>query len=174
MSDASGRKARELDELDRLILWEVVRDGRISNNDLAERVHASPSTTSARMRALRDDGFVQSVHAVLNWQAVGLPIQAVIAVRLRVRTNLGSYPKKIVQMPWVISVSYLGGPDDLLIHVSCTSTEQLRDIVAAHFNSDPTVASTRTQLVFEHLLGAQHMEHLNGWAAILGDVPPPS
>lgn len=160
--------------MDRLILWELVRDGRISNNDLAERVHASPSTTSARLRALRADGLVQSVHAHLDWSAVGLPIQAVIAVRLRIRTELDSYPRRIVRIPWVVSISYVAGPDDFLIHVSCTSPEQLRDVVASYFNSDTAVASTRTQLMFEHLIGAQHMDHLNGWAEILGDVPPPN
>ncbi|GAA2233708.1 Lrp/AsnC family transcriptional regulator [Herbiconiux moechotypicola] len=174
MTETRGRKPREIDELDRLILWELARDGRISNNDLAERVHASPSTTSARLRALRDDGLVQSIHAQLDWTAVGLPVQAVIAVRMRLRTELDSYATKIVHMPWVVSVSYLGGPDDFLIHVGCTSTEQLREVVATYFNSDTAVASTRTQLLFEHLVGAQYMDHLSGWSEILGDVPPPA
>jgi len=60
----------------------------------------------------------------------------------------------------------VGGEVDFLIHVACTSTTQLRDFVASHLSMDPVVASTETQIVFDHLIGAEHQQGTDGLAAM--------
>lgn len=142
-----------LDELDEGILWELSRDARLTNSAIAAKLGVAPSTALARTKALVQRGILRGSHAAIDLPAVGLPIQAVIAVRLRAqaRGELRSYAKKIVRLPQVLSVYFLGGPDDFLIHLACTSPEQLRDFVATQLSTDSAVASTQTNLVFDYI-----------------------
>ena len=77
-SDSSG-----LDALDRAIINALVADARISNAALAERVGVAPSTALVRTRALVERGVIEGYHATVSLAAVGRPVQALIAVKLR-------------------------------------------------------------------------------------------
>lgn len=166
INGASAQNNIQLDELDEKILWELTRDARIPNNALAEKLHVSPSTTLTRVRALRESGALKSLHALPDLRTVGLPIQAMISVRLRAqaRPQIKTYASKVMKMPSVLSAYFLGGPDDFLIHVACTSTEQLRDFVAVKLSMDPAVATTQTNIVFEFLHGGTFMNEIGGFA----------
>lgn len=157
-----------LDALDERILWELIKDARLSNAALAERLHVSASTTHARVRALREAGVITSSHVEVNYEALGLTVQGLVAVGLRAqaRPHIKSYAQQVVQLPNVLSVYFVGGAVDFLIHVACTSTSQLRDFVANSLSMDPNVASTETQIVFDHLIGAEHKRGDNGLAAM--------
>ncbi len=157
-----------LDSLDERILWELTKDARLSNAALAERLHVSASTTHARVRALRDAGVIKSSHIEVNYEALGLTVQGLVSVRLRAqaRPQIKSYAQQVIQLPNVLSVYFVGGSVDFLIHVACTSTTQLRDFVASHLSMDPAVASTETQIVFDRLLGAEHKHGADGLAAM--------
>ncbi len=157
-----------LDALDERILWELIKDARISNAALAERLHVSASTTHARVKALRDAGVIRSSHIEVDFEALGMTVQGLVAVRLRAqaRPEVRTYARKVIQLPNVLSVYFVGGAVDFLIHVACTSTSQLRDFVASHLSMDPAVASTETQIVFDHLIGAEHKKGDDGLAAM--------
>jgi len=147
-----------VDELDERILWELSREARMSNVMLAERLGVAPSTTLTRVRALRESGVLRGTHAEVDYRAVGLPLQAIVAVRLRAqaRPSVRSYAEKIVALPNVLNVFFLGGQTDFLIHVVTASPEQLREFVASELSMDPAVASTETQIVFDWHRGLEH------------------
>jgi len=168
LSGPLGPTNLRLDALDERILWELIKDARLSNAALAERLHVSPSTTHARVRALRDAGIITSSHIEVNYEALGLTVQGLVAVRLRAqaRPHIKTYARQVIQLPNVLSVYFVGGSVDFLIHVACTSTTQLRDFVASHLSMDPVVASTETQIVFDHLIGAEHKQGDDGLAAM--------
>ncbi|MDR0432135.1 MAG: Lrp/AsnC family transcriptional regulator [Bifidobacteriaceae bacterium] len=155
-----NRTSEGLDRLDEQILWELYRDARLPNAELARRLHVAPSTTLTRLRALRQSGAYRSAHARVDLAAVGLPIQAVIAVRLRAegRGHALEFERRIIRQPAVIDLFYIGGAEDFLVHVACTSTAQLRDFVTFQLSMDPSVASTQTHIVFDHLVGADHRD----------------
>jgi DNA-binding Lrp family transcriptional regulator len=165
---SDSARLTSLDRLDEQILWELSRDARIPNVELARRLHVAPSTTLARVRALRDSGVLVSAHAQVDWAAVGLAIQAVIAVRLRAegRGHALEFSQRVVEYPSVVNLFYIGGAEDFLIHVACTSTAQLRDFVTNKLSMDPSVASTQTHIVFDHLVGAQHHDTIAGFTAM--------
>ena len=168
LSDAREATNLRLDALDERILWELIKDARISNAALAERLHVSASTTHARVKALRDAGVIRSSHIEVDFEALGMTVQGLVSVRLRAqaRPEIRTYARKVIQLPNVLSVYFVGGAVDFLIHVACTSTTQLRDFVANHLSMDPAVASTETQIVFDHLIGAAHKRGADGLAAM--------
>ncbi|WP_062290342.1 Lrp/AsnC family transcriptional regulator [Demequina phytophila] len=167
----AGPKGLRLDELDEKILWELMRDARIPNAALAARLHVAPSTTHGRVKALREAGVIKSAHIEVDYEALGLDVQGIVSVRLRAqaRPQIKSYAAKVIQLPNVLSVFFVGGTIDFLIHVACTSTAQLRDFVATELSMDPAVASTETNIVFDHLIGQEHLGS-GGLAALRGPI----
>lgn len=152
---AAGRRTAfgELDDVDHAILRELEHDGRLSNKELAARVGVAPSTCHARVAALRSRGVLRGFHAVVDPEAVGRGLQAIIAVRLQAaaRARLGAFARTLAARPEVRDVYLLGGAEDVLVHVAVHDSRALRAFVVEHLSTRPEVAHTQTSLVFEHL-----------------------
>ena len=153
---ASGIPARRIDDVDRALLAALAADARIPNNALAAAVGIAPSTCLARVRALRDSGAILGFHAEIDPAALGLPLQAVIAVRLQAgaRDQLRAFTDRIRVLPQVRSIYFLAGADDFLLHVVASDAASLRDFVLDQLSAHHEVAATETQLIFDHVRGA--------------------
>jgi Lrp/AsnC family leucine-responsive transcriptional regulator len=73
--------AVDLDETDWLILRELQADGRVSFTELARRVHLSASATTERVKRLESTGVVRGYQAVVDLDAVGTTLLAVIRLK---------------------------------------------------------------------------------------------
>src|SRR5258708_39600083 len=71
-----------MDEFDIKLLKALQEDGRLTNNELAERIGLSASQCSRRRAALEESGVIESYHAVLAAEAVGLDVLVFIQVGL--------------------------------------------------------------------------------------------
>jgi DNA-binding Lrp family transcriptional regulator len=145
-----------LDEVDLALLAQLVSDGRTPNVTLAQHAGIAPSTCLARVAALRERGALRGIHADVDLAAVGRPLQAMIAVRLRahVREQVELFRRTAPQIPGVISVFHVSGGDDYLLHVAVADSDALRDFVLEHLTGHPAVGHTETSLIFEQLRGA--------------------
>jgi DNA-binding Lrp family transcriptional regulator len=163
---------RKLDVIDEKIVWQLRREARISNNELAARVNVSPSTALMRVRALWESGVLRSAHVQYDMNALGLHLQAVVFVRLKpgAQGRIGAYAARAIKLASVVNIFVIGSNYDLLIHVACASSNELRDLIATQLAEDPDVAATQAHIVFEHLIGAQHMDHVKGFTAMRGSV----
>jgi len=161
---------RSLDAIDEKIVWELRREARISNNDLAARVNVSPSTALTRLRALRESGVITSMHAQYDMTALGLDLHAIVFIRLKPGAQGSSrdYAERAVKFINVVNVFLMGGSYDLLVHVACTSSGQLQELTA-RIAADTVVASAQAHIVFEHLIAAQHMDHVDGFPVMRGE-----
>ncbi|WP_206055648.1 Lrp/AsnC family transcriptional regulator [Nocardioides sp. GY 10127] len=157
------KRSSALDDVDERLVWELVRDARTSISRLAARTGLAPSTVHARVRALVGAGVLRSFHAHVDLEALGLPLQAMINVRLRedARADGRGFGVRVVRRAPVLHVYQLGGPDDYLVHVACASPGHLRDLVE-DLTADPAVSSASASIVYEHLVAAEHMDHLDG------------
>lgn len=142
----------ELDDTDRALLDHLARDARTTNAALAEAVGVAPSTALARVRSLRERGVIRGYHADVDPAAVGLPLQAMISVRLQsdARDRLGEFLGLVRRLPAVRDVYFVAGADDYLLHVATAGSAALRDLVAT-LNGHRDVAGTVTSLIFEHI-----------------------
>jgi DNA-binding Lrp family transcriptional regulator len=142
-----------LDDVDRRIVRVLAQDARIPNNALAERVGVAPSTCLGRVRALHERGVIRGYHADIDPAALGQPLQAMIAVRLQssARGKMRDFAAEVITLPGVLNIYFLAGAEDFLIHIAAANTEHLRDFVVEHLGGNPAVASTETNLIFEHV-----------------------
>ncbi len=145
-----------LDEVDRRLLAILHADARISNSALADAVGIAPSTCHGRVRRLQDLGVIRGFHADIDPAAIGMPLQAMVSVRLQsgARGKIRSFLQQIRRRPQVIDVYFLAGADDFVLHVAARDTDDLRSFVVENLNADADVAGTQTSLIFEHLRGA--------------------
>ncbi len=144
-----------LDDIDRRLLAELAADARLPNNTLAERTGIAPSTCSLRLRRLRELGVIRGFHADIAPEAVGLPIQAMVALRVQpsARARIGDFTTKLAALPGVLNVYFLAGSVDFLVQVAAASPDDLRDFVTRHLSASREFASTETSLVFQHARG---------------------
>jgi len=123
------------------------------NNALAEAVGIAPSTCLGRVRALRASGVIRGFHADVDPAALGLHLQAMIAVRVQgtARGEMLAFARRVARRPEVLDLYFVAGADDFLIHVAARDTEMLRAFVVDQLSARPEVANTETSLIFEHL-----------------------
>ena len=128
----------------------------MTNQALADLVGIAPSTCLGRVRALRADGVIRGFHADVDPAALGRPLQAMISVRLRsgARNMLRAFTDRIRTRPEVVNLYFLAGADDFLVQVATADAEALRAFVVEELSAHPEVASTETNLIFEHIRGA--------------------
>ena len=72
----------ELDRYDRQILRQLQEDGRLSNQELADRIGLSPSPCLRRVRALEEAGIIAGYRALVNAKALGLSLMALIHISM--------------------------------------------------------------------------------------------
>ena len=94
----------ETDGIDNRILAILQANGRISNQDLADRVGLSPSPCLRRVKALEARGIVQRYVALVDSSAFGQGLQAVVQVRLDRQTSdsVARFEKEILKYPQVL------------------------------------------------------------------------
>ena len=145
----------KLDKIDKMLMAELAVDARLPNNALADRVGIAQSTCSMRLQRLRDVGAIRGYHADLSLEALGHPIQAMIAVRLQpnARANIGGYACRLAKLPGVLNVYWLAGSVDFLIQVATESPDALRQFVTGHLSEPQEFTTTETTLVFDHVRG---------------------
>ncbi|WP_041542129.1 Lrp/AsnC family transcriptional regulator [Catenulispora acidiphila] len=142
-----------MDAIDSALLALLQNDGRRTNRELATLLNIAPSTCLERMRALRRRGLIVGYHAQVDLAAIGRPLQALIAVRVRPpnRAVIDGFRAFVEELPEVLSVFVVSGGDDFLIHVAVKDTDQLQALVLDKLTRRKELADVRTSLVYEHL-----------------------
>jgi DNA-binding Lrp family transcriptional regulator len=94
---------RALDPIDLALLDLLQRDARRSNKELAAAVGLAPSSCLARVRRLERE-VIRGYHAELDPLAVGLQVQAMVSVRLRLhsRPAFDSFAAHLRALPEVV------------------------------------------------------------------------
>src|ERR1700746_3248637 len=116
-----------LDELDTAILRELQRDARRTNRDLAAAVGVAPTTALDRTRSLRQRGVIRGALLDVDLAAIGRPVQALLAVRIRPppRRNIEAYPPRTAMPRGPVGVIVVAGTEYSLLPVAVAGNQQL-------------------------------------------------
>ena len=101
----------KLDKFDRAILSTLQRDGRMSNQELAEAVNLSPSPCLRRVRRLEEAGYIEGYVALLNARKLGLSLMAFIQISMdkHIPERFGEFDKIITALPEVLECHLITG-----------------------------------------------------------------
>lgn len=117
----------ELDDRDRLILDLLQQDGAITNADLAERVHLSPSACLRRVNLLRESGLIEGTRLVLDQAKAGFKGTAYVFISLKGqdRQMLSAFEAAMTGVPNIQECYLLSGQSDYLLRVVFRDMEDL-------------------------------------------------
>ena len=135
-----------LDEIDRKILRTLSRDGRISNQKLAETVNLSPTPCWHRVKALEESGHVQGYVAVLDQRALGVPDTVIIEVTVDRHDDeiFQAFSDALADLPEVMEAYLLSGEYDYLIKVAVSGTDGYERFLRQKLYKLPGVKHTRS------------------------------
>ena len=141
-----------MDRIDFALVAALQKNGRASNKELAHEVGLAPSSTHSRVRRLEDSGVIRGVHAEVDPSAVGVQLQAMVFIRLETHARGSDDPvwRELLALPEVVGAFYVGGEDDILLHIAARGSDHLRQVLFDHVSSRPEVARIRTELIFNH------------------------
>ena len=139
-------KENVLDEIDRKILRTLSRDGRISNQKLAETVNLSPTPCWHRVRALEESGHISGYVAVLDQRTLGLPDTVIIEVTVDRHDDeiFQRFSDALAELPEVMEAYLLSGEYDYLIKVAVSGTEGYERFLRQKLYKLPGVTHTRS------------------------------
>ncbi|WP_339898951.1 Lrp/AsnC family transcriptional regulator [uncultured Gilvimarinus sp.] len=101
----------QLDRYDGMILERLQRDGRISNQELADAISLSPSPCLRRVRQLEEDGLIDGYVALLNARKLGLNLTALIQISMDRHTpeRFENFENTIAAYPEVLECHLITG-----------------------------------------------------------------
>ncbi len=138
----------QLDERDRAILRELMRDGRLSNVELAEKVHLSASACLRRVRLMEESGLIAGYVMLLDAVSAGLAGAAYISVTLdqQGRATLDRFEKEVRNHPEIIECYLLAGAADYLLRVAFRDSGDFERIHTAIITQLPGVSRVQSTL----------------------------
>nr|WP_246594640.1 Lrp/AsnC family transcriptional regulator [Mameliella sediminis] len=135
-----------MDETDRRILRVLQRKGRISNADLSEAVHLSPSACHRRVQRLEAEGYVRDYVALLDARRLGLPSTVFVEITLTAQADevLDAFEKAVARVPAVLECHLMAGTADYILKVVAEDTEDFARIHRQYLSRLPGVAQMQS------------------------------
>lgn len=142
-----------MDEFDIKLLEALQQDGRLTNNELAERIGLSASQCSRRRATLEESGVIASYHAVLSAEAVGLDVLVFIQVGLATQSadSGEAFVKLISGIEEVQEAFSLTGDADFLVKLVVPDLKVLSRILNEVLLPHRSVAHVHSYVVLERV-----------------------
>jgi Lrp/AsnC family leucine-responsive transcriptional regulator len=157
----------EMDAIDRRILAILQADGRLSNQEIAERVNLSPSPCLRRIRRLEESGIIRGYVALLDAQRLGLDLLAYVNVRLEKRSVPTTIPRSdgtpvrvgtthaelfraaVQSWPEVVACHAMTGDMDYLLRVQVEDMAHFSRFVQERLLHHPSVIDVKSSFSLE-------------------------
>jgi Lrp/AsnC family leucine-responsive transcriptional regulator len=139
----------ELDRTDLLLLAELQRGARLTNAELAERVHLSPSACLRRVQRLEREGVIAGYRAEVDPERLGLGLQAFVRVQLRHHeaAAVAAFGEFVNAWDEVVTCHALTGDMDYLLHVVVQDLEHFSRFLLDRLLTQAGVADVNSSFV---------------------------
>jgi Lrp/AsnC family leucine-responsive transcriptional regulator len=144
-----------LDRIDKHILRLMQSNGRISNLELADQVGLSPTPCSRRVKRLEDSGIINRHVTLLNPEALGLSLTAIIGISMDRHTpdRFESFEKAIAHMPEIIECNIVTGQAaDFLVKVVVKDMRHYEKFLLGHLTRLKGVTGVHSSFVLRQLI----------------------
>lgn len=118
-----------MDDLDRLIIARLTEDGRTPYRSIAADAGVATTTVHQRVKRLTADGVITGTRARIDWEAVGLPVTALVWVEGVSGRPLSDVADDLRAIPQIQSCFAVTGEFDLLLTVRAESSGHLGELL---------------------------------------------
>jgi Lrp/AsnC family transcriptional regulator, leucine-responsive regulatory protein len=154
-----GPKAREsstppLDRSDRRILHLLQIDGRMSNAEMARKLHMSPAACHRRTQRLFAAGFVERVGARVAARLVERGTLVFVGVVLDRSTpeSFSAFEAAVRALPFVLDCHLVAGDFDYILKIRVRDIADFNRLHSARLITVPGVRQTRTFFVLKEVV----------------------
>ena len=149
-----------LDQTDTAILRELQANGRLSNAELAERVHVSPATCHRRTQRLFMDGYIEAVRARVSPARVGRGSLVIVGVVLDRSTpdSFAAFESAIMDLPFVLDCHLVAGDFDYFLKIRVRDIADFNRLHGERLIGLPGVRQTRTFFVMKEVIDTAPLE----------------
>jgi DNA-binding Lrp family transcriptional regulator len=146
-----------LDDIDVKILRTLQEDGRITNVDLAARVHLSPSACLRRVQNLEADGVIRSYTVLINEAALGHKLSIFVNITLERQTEdyLSAFENAVRGCPEIMDCYLMSGQADYLLRVVARDAEDYERLHKETLSRLPGVARIQTSIALRRVVRRQ-------------------
>ncbi len=149
----------KLDLTDRKILEILQANAKITNAQLSKEIGLSPAPTLERVKKLENAGIIQSYHARLNPQAIGLTVQTFVTVTLKghKKEHIDAFMSHVSDIPEVIEVHHITGQGDFILKIISPDISSYQKLLVEIINEIPEIDSTQTTVVLSTFKDSKSM-----------------
>jgi Lrp/AsnC family leucine-responsive transcriptional regulator len=151
----------ELDKTDRKILAILQADGRLTNQEIAERVNLSPSPCLRRIKRLEETGVIRQYVALLAPERIGLGLLAYVNVRLEKhsdapgaggsRSPRADFAASVENWPEVVACYAMTGEMDYLLRVHVEDMEHFSHFMMDTLLRHPAVLDVKSSFALKRI-----------------------
>ena len=137
-----------MDNLDHRILRELQAEGRLSHQELADRIGLSASPCARRVRKLETEGYITGYGAEIDETKLGFSFSVFISVRLdrQIDDRLVAFEREVGRCPEVVDCWLMTGSFDYLLRVSVRDLEEFEHFLTRRLTTLPGVASLESSI----------------------------
>lgn len=145
----------ELDRYDRRILEVLQKEGRISNQELADRIGLSASPCLRRVRTLEESGLIVGYRALLDAKKLGLSLMALIHISMDRHTpeRFVNFETRISELPEVLECLLITGQDaDYQLKVIVRDMEAYQELLLNRITRIEGVSGVHSSFVLRRVV----------------------
>lgn len=150
----------QLDRYDRQILELLQQDGRISNQDLADRIGLSPSPCLRRVRTLEEAGLITGYRAMLDAKKLGLSLMALIGISMDQHTpeRFANLEASIAEIPEILECLLITGQQsDYQLKVVVRDMDAYQDLLLNKITRIQGVTGVHTSFVLRRVVDRSNL-----------------
>jgi Lrp/AsnC family leucine-responsive transcriptional regulator len=134
-----------LDQRDLEILAALQDDARATYADVARRVGLSPSSVHQRVRKLEESGVIRGYRAMVDPEAVGLYVTALVSVTPLDPKQPDDLPQRVEELPEIEDCFSVAGDENYILKVRTRTTADLEELL--RWLREKAGVQTRTTVV---------------------------
>lgn len=137
-----------IDAINQRIMRELQANGRISVQDLSQRVGLSPSPCARRINMLEQAGVIAGYHAMIDEASAGFPFAVFVSVKLdrQVDDTIKEFEAAIRTYPEVVDCWLMTGNRDYLLRLAVRDTADYESFLTGKLTRIPAVASIESSI----------------------------
>ena len=142
-----------LSKNDRHILAELQRDGRLTMQELADRVGMSSSAVWRRVKSLEEDGVIDRYAVLVNSRKAGFGLASMVQVSLarHEQTHVEHFVREVLQHPEVLECFATSGEADFHLRVVVEDIDAYNVFLDEFIFKLPGVSQVRSNIVLKEI-----------------------
>ncbi|MGA5133548.1 Lrp/AsnC family transcriptional regulator [Streptomyces olivoreticuli] len=141
-----------MDQIDRNILRELQDDGRLTIQELAQRVGLTSSPCMRRVRQLEQDGVIRGYRAIIDPEAVGRSFEVLVSVEVkRDREAVEAFEAALKDIPDVIEAYRLFGSPGCLLRIAVADITAYERLWIEHLTTLSGITEVNSQIIMKRI-----------------------